>query len=80
MANNQQSAESTFSTKRCPECYTYMPLHTNKCPSCNARLGSVEKHGMARRTTNWSSYGFAFIALLALGIYIWWAFFSDRYG
>jgi hypothetical protein len=35
---------------------------------------------MARRTTNWSSYGFAFIALLALGIYIWWAFFSDRYG
>ena len=74
MSNNQQNRESVHSTKRCPECYEYVSLRTNKCPSCNTRLGNVENHGMAKRVTDWLSYGLAIVALLALGIYIWWAF------
>ena len=75
MSNNQQSAEALHSTKRCPECYTYVSLRTTKCPACNAKLGVVENHGMAKRPTDWKSYGVAFLALMILGIYIWWAFF-----
>jgi hypothetical protein len=27
-----------FVTKKCPECYTHLPLQTPKCPSCKVRL------------------------------------------
>lgn len=62
-------------TKRCPECYTYVSLRAAKCPSCNSRLGEVDTHGMAKRTVNWSAYFSAFLALLVLCVYLWWAFF-----
>jgi hypothetical protein len=63
-----------YSTKRCPECYAYMPLHASRCPSCHIRVGEVELHGMAKRTTNWGSYVVALLAILAFAVYFWWAF------
>ena len=75
MGYSQQNVDATYSTKKCPECYTYVPLRTDQCPSCKSRLGGVEKHGMAKRPTDWKSYIVAFIAWLTLGVYIWWAFF-----
>jgi hypothetical protein len=63
-----------FSTKRCPECYAYMPLNANRCPSCKIRVGDVEVHGMAKRSTNWSSYFIALLAIAGFCIYFWWAF------
>lgn len=74
MDDNQQDNEFSHATKKCPECYTYVKLNATRCPSCKTRLGEVEKHGMAKRTVDFNAYLFALIALVALGIYIWWAF------
>jgi hypothetical protein len=63
-----------YATKRCPECYTYVSLRTDRCPACKIRLGEVDHHGMARRTFNWSSYLTALLALAGFSVYIWWAF------
>ena len=61
-------------TKRCPECFSYVSLETKKCPKCKIRLGKVEKFGMAKRTTDWTAYIIALIALSLFGMYLWWAF------
>jgi hypothetical protein len=73
-SKGDQNTDFHYSTKRCPECYAYMPLHAGRCPSCNIRVGEVEMHGMAKRCTNWSSYFVALLAIAAFAIYFWWAF------
>lgn len=75
MRSETKDSNLVYATKRCPECYAYVSLRLNQCPSCKSKLGEVDAHGMAKRTVNWSAYLSAFLALLALGIYIWWAFF-----
>ncbi len=35
-----------FVIKKCPECYTHLPLKTRKCPSCNTKIGDVDKLGI----------------------------------
>lgn len=62
-------------TKRCPECFEYVPLHARECPACKTRLGEVQHHGIARRPTDWAAYLTAFLAAVAFGVYVWWAFF-----
>ncbi|MDA8403469.1 MAG: hypothetical protein M0Z56_04625, partial [Desulfobacteraceae bacterium] len=42
--------------KRCPECFVNLPLNAKRCFSCHARVGRADKHGMARKATNWISY------------------------
>ena len=76
MGKKQKNSDTVHSTKRCPECYEYVSLSAAKCPACDTRLGSVENHGMAKRTIDWKSYGLALLALAAFAVYIWWAFFS----
>ena len=66
-----------FVTKKCPECYTYLPLHTKKCPSCNTKLGGVDKLGFAIRTFDWAGYVTAIIAIVGFVVFIWWGFFRD---
>jgi RNA polymerase subunit RPABC4/transcription elongation factor Spt4 len=63
------------STKKCPECYGYVPVKAEVCPLCKTRLGKVGKHGMAERTTNWKAYILCIIAWLIFFIYIKIAFF-----
>ncbi len=75
MTSVTKDRSPVYASKRCPECYAYMALRVSQCPSCKSKLGEVDSHGMARRTVNWSAYLSAFLALLALGGYIWWAFF-----
>jgi uncharacterized protein with PIN domain len=74
MVDSQIGEDFVHSTKRCPECYTYVSLRTTKCPSCNTRLGEVEKHGMAKKTVDWKAYLMALVAALGFALYIWWAF------
>lgn len=64
-----------YSSKKCPECYEYVPLEANICPSCKTRLGKVQEHGMAERLTNWKGYILCGILWLILAIYLKWAFF-----
>ena len=62
-------------TKKCPECYEYVPLDAKRCPSCKVRLGAVNKHGMAERLTNWKAYIICIALWLFLAFYVRWAFF-----
>ena len=66
---------SMYPSKKCPECYTYAPLESRICPSCKARLGKVDKHGMASRTTNWKANIICIIAWLIFAIFVKYAFF-----
>ena len=75
MVDSQIGDDFVHATKKCPECYTYVSLRTTKCPSCNTRLGEVEKHGMAKKTIDFKSYLIALAAVLGFALYIWWAFF-----
>jgi hypothetical protein len=71
------SAEQSHITKKCPQCFTYIPLDVSKCPSCKARVGRVDKHGMATSSTDWGSYLICFLAWVTLAVYIWFAFFRS---
>jgi hypothetical protein len=64
-------------SKKCPECYEYMPLHAKICPDCKTRVGDMDNTGMARRATDWKAYGSAAVAIMLFVTYIWWAFFKD---
>jgi hypothetical protein len=62
--------------KRCPECSVNLPLDAKRCFFCNARVGKADKHGMARKTTNWISYLVCILSWTILIFYIKWAFLS----
>lgn len=78
MTESIETKEFIHSTKRCPECFTYVSLRETACPSCNTRLGDVEPHGMAKRLVNWKAYLYAFIAVVAAGGYCYWALYYSR--
>lgn len=63
-------------SKKCPECYEFMPLGAKICPSCKTRVGDIDSTGMAKRAVDWKAYGIAFIAILIFAFYIRWAFFD----
>jgi len=63
-------------SKKCPNCFTHIPLDAEKCPSCKKTVGMVDDHGMATRRVDWMSYIICLLAWLALGLYIKFAFFS----
>ena len=65
-------------TKKCPECFAYMPRNANACPECKVAVGKVNKHGMASRKTDWKAYGTAIVAWLFFFFYIWWAFLRNE--
>jgi hypothetical protein len=66
-----------YVSKKCPECMEYMPLNVDVCPSCELRVGKINKHGMATRKTDWKAYATAIAAWLAFCLYIWWAFIRE---
>ena len=67
-------AEQSHITKKCPQCFTYMPLDALKCPYCKTRVGGVDKHGMATKSTDWGSYLACILAWAILAGYIWFVF------
>ncbi|UCF93630.1 MAG: hypothetical protein JSW39_05570 [Desulfobacterales bacterium] len=64
-----------FTTKKCPECFEYLPLKARKCPVCRSRVGDVDKRGFASRPFDWWGYLMAVGSILAFWVYVWWAFF-----
>ena len=67
--------DKKYISKKCPECYEYVPLEAKVCPACKTRLGKVSEHGMAERLTNWKAYILCIVLWLILAIYVKWAFF-----
>ena len=76
-APSNHTGRTRYGIKKCPECYTYLPLRTTKCPSCNTKLGDVDDLGFASRTFNWSGYLIAILSIIGLVLFVWWGFFSD---
>jgi hypothetical protein len=70
-----QAPPPGYASKKCPECYTYVPLKAQVCHSCKTRLGEVGPNGMARRLTNWKAYVICIVAWLVFAVYVKWAFF-----
>jgi hypothetical protein len=66
-----------FVTKKCPECYAHLPLQTRKCPSCNTKIGDVDKLGFATRPFDWWGYLIAIISIVGLCWFIWWGFLKE---
>jgi len=59
------------------QCFAHLPLKTTKCPSCNTKIGGVDKLGFAKRPFDWSGYLIAIIAILGFCLFVWWGFFTD---
>ncbi len=55
---------------------TYLAANAKKCFSCGAKVKDANKVGIAKRPFNWMSYLLSLLSLIALGLYIWWAFFK----
>ena len=64
--------------KRCPECFTNLPFETIVCPWCFQKIrNKIDKHGYAKKTTDWRAYLVCFITWTVAGLYIWWAFLRE---
>ena len=66
--------EHLYISKKCHECYQYVPLEATVCPSCKARLGKIDDHGMAEKLTDWKGYTISIVLFVALVVYLKWAF------
>ncbi|MFZ5571791.1 MAG: hypothetical protein ACOZF0_15430 [Thermodesulfobacteriota bacterium] len=64
--------------KKCPECYTKLPMNAQKCHSCNQKVGEIDKFGFAKKPFNWVGYGSALVLWIAFGYFFWWAFLKDQ--
>ena len=68
---------SDYTTKKCPNCYTYLPLRARVWTSCHKRVGDVDKLGFAEKPIDWRAYLLAGITMTAFAIFMWWAFFRE---
>ena len=64
-----------YPSKKCPECYTYIPLDALICPYCATRVGKIEAGGMASRRTNWKTNIVCIVTWLIFFLFIKYAFF-----
>ena len=61
-------------TKKCPSCLTNIPCESNRCPSCNMKVGGVDKIGFAERPVDWMSYVKSILWFQGFCAFVWWAF------
>jgi hypothetical protein len=64
-------------TKKCPDCFTYLPLDAAVCHSCGKAVGRVNRQGLAERPANVKGYLAAALAALAFAAFVWWGFFTE---
>ncbi len=64
-------------TKKCPQCYTYLPLHAQVCSACQSKVGDVDKLGFAEKPIDWWGYLLAGASIAGFAVFMWWAFFRE---
>ena len=77
-SSEQRRSPKGIETKKCPECYTYLPGNATQCNVCGIKVGKRGKTGMATKPINWKGYTVCLFAWLAFGLYVWWAFFKEN--
>lgn len=75
--NYTKKPENRYLTKKCPQCYTYLPLHAQTCTACKSKVGEVDKLGFAEKPFDWLGYVLAALAIAGFAIFVWWAFFNE---
>ncbi|MFP4445577.1 MAG: hypothetical protein ACLFPD_04950 [Desulfosudaceae bacterium] len=70
----QQPPERFHSYKQCPECNEKLPLHLKRCTQCGLRVGRIQPDGKAKRPIDWKGYLLSLLLIVALILYLWWAF------
>lgn len=75
MPSPRESSGKRFSTKKCYECLTHLPLQAKVCTACKARVGPADRNGIAKKPVDWRSYAVFAVALAVLVGFIWKAFF-----
>jgi hypothetical protein len=76
-AEEAKPRRTVHMTKKCPECFTYLPLKATHCDNCGKRVGEVDKLGFAAKPFDWRGYFFAFAAIAGFVAFIWWGFLKD---
>ena len=64
-------------TKKCPYCFTYLPLQATRCAACDKRIGEVDKLGFASKPFDWFGYTIAIVAMIVFIVFMWWGFFRE---
>ena len=49
---DKEPSPTVHTTKKCPECFTYLPLDSKMCHSCGKAVGPVTKLGLAAKPPN----------------------------
>jgi hypothetical protein len=75
--SKSRGGSGQYSTKKCPFCYTYLPLHANRCTACKKKIGEVDKLGFASKPFDWGGYVIAIASIIAFSIFMWWGFFRE---
>jgi hypothetical protein len=73
----RKNKTNNYSTKKCPDCYTYLPLDADRCSTCKARVGDVDKLGFASKPTDWRGYLIAAVSIAVFAVFLWWGFFRE---
>ncbi len=73
-SKKQQKPLEPFLAKRCPECFTSLPLDAKECFVCHTRVGKVDTDGKAKRAPDWIAYIVCILSWAVFFIYIKWAF------
>jgi hypothetical protein len=76
-STHRSKSANEHTTKKCPNCYTYLPLSARVCTSCHSRVGNVDKLGFAQKPVDWKAYLLAVVTMTAFAVFIWWAFFRE---
>jgi hypothetical protein len=71
------ASDAAHMTKKCPHCFTYLPLPALRCNSCGKPVGPVTRLGLAQKVIDWRSYLAAALAILAFSGFLWWGFFTE---
>jgi hypothetical protein len=75
--SGKSTAKNTHLTKKCPECFTYLPLSAKVCTYCHAKVGLVDKQGFAAKPFDWKGYLLAVVTVAGFVAFMWWAFFRE---
>lgn len=77
LLNGGPKRPHSYSTKKCQECFAYLPLRATVCEQCGKTVGEVDKIGFATKPFDWWGYIVAIIAIAVFCGFMWWGFFKE---